>query len=207
MLKATGIEVPFLPGAFDLHLAPGEFVRLGGPSGSGKTTTLRAVAGLEARAKGTLALEGRPVEASALPAYRRQVVYLPQLPPAFACSGREVLTRIAGFQSGGGVALDEARLDALLGSLELPPGALDRPLGELSVGEQQRMSLIRALYLEPRVLLLDEPTSALDPEAKEAAAAALQRWHAGGERAAVLVTHDPELAERLCTRTLPVGTP
>ncbi len=214
LLAARGLGVPakgregraILPGSLDLDLEPGDWLGLEGPSGSGKTTTLRVLAGLEARGVGTLSFEGEAQNPTDLPEYRRSVVYLPQLPPAFSCSGRASLQRMISFAAVKDVDLDETRLAALLEALGLEPSLLEQSLGELSVGEGQRMSLLRALYLEPRVLLLDEPTSALDPETRDRVEAALLSWHGAGAqsagRAAILVSHDPAQRERLCTRTL-----
>jgi ABC-type phosphate transport system ATPase subunit len=81
----------------------------------------------------------------------------------------------------------------------LDPSFLDRDAGRLSVGEQQRVMLARALALEPEVLLLDEPTASLDADATAAVEDALR-----GLRGVslVLVTHDPAQAERLAERTI-----
>jgi putative ABC transport system ATP-binding protein len=76
---------------------------------------------------------------------------------------------------------------------------LDRDAARLSVGEQQRVMLARALALEPEVLLLDEPTAALDEAAKAAVEDALRGL---GGVSLVLVTHDRDQAERLAQRTV-----
>jgi ABC-type sulfate/molybdate transport systems ATPase subunit len=79
----------------------------------------------------------------------------------------------------------------------LDPAFAGRDASKLSVGEQQRVMLARALALEPRVLLLDEPTSALDRAARDAVEGTLRRLRARTSISLVLVTHDTDQARRL----------
>jgi ABC-type phosphate transport system ATPase subunit len=81
----------------------------------------------------------------------------------------------------------------------LDPSFLDRDASRLSVGEQQRVMLARALALEPEVLLLDEPTASLDAAATEAVENALRHL---GDVSLVLVTHDAGQADRLTQRVI-----
>jgi ABC-type sulfate/molybdate transport systems ATPase subunit len=91
----------------------------------------------------------------------------------------------------------EADVPRALGLAGLDAGMAGRPARELSVGEQQRVMLARALALEPEVLLLDEPTAALDEAARDAVERALTGLRERGEVALVLVSHDPAQARRL----------
>ena len=91
----------------------------------------------------------------------------------------------------------------------LDPSFADRDASRLSVGEQQRVMLARALAQEPEVLLLDEPTSALDEQARDSVEATLARLRQELGLSYVLVTHDPDQAERMsdwCLRLALGGT-
>jgi putative ABC transport system ATP-binding protein len=81
---------------------------------------------------------------------------------------------------------------------------LSKPAGDLSGGESQIVALIRALQLEPQVMLFDEPTSALDPQSAAAVESLVQHWFdaGAGARAYLWVSHDPEQARRMSTRHL-----
>ncbi len=215
ILEASGLRLPdglrgegsALHRPFDLCLSAGEIVALEGPSGCGKTTTLRMLAGLEARAEGRLCLDGNPVTAAGMPAYRRSVLYLSQAPPPFPCTALESLRHLSRFATRKIAPPDAARFRAISTALGLSTEHLDRPLSDLSVGEAQRVALARAITCAPRVLLLDEPTSALDPTARDAAEAQVLQWLSDSDepRAAVLVSHDHAQRARLADRSIVLG--
>lgn len=207
ILEARGLSVQEahaqpLPGPVDLALEAGEILALGGPSGAGKTTLLRALALLDPRATGEVRFEGRPVADAAVPAFRRRVVYLAQKTPAGPEPVEAALKAPFAFRTAAGRVFDRGRAARLLDRLGLPDMFLERRMDALSVGEAQRVGLVRALLVDPTVLLLDEPTSALDPDGRLAAEALVTEWHRDGGRAAVLVSHDAEQVERLATRRL-----
>ncbi|MDH5490721.1 MAG: ATP-binding cassette domain-containing protein [Myxococcales bacterium] len=170
------------------------------PSGAGKTTLLRALAGLTPLEKGTLTLDGEAPASMGMPRWRRRVVYLAQRPTFLLGSVRENLARPFGYATAEG-AFPLGRAEALLERLGLHQGVLDQEARTLSVGEGQRVALVRALLLEPCALLLDEPTSALDPGAIEGLEGLLrERLEAGV--ALVWVTHDPDPIARLGAKVL-----
>jgi putative ABC transport system ATP-binding protein len=175
-----------------LAIEPGATAILG-PSGSGKSTLLRLLNRLADPDVGVVRFHGEDVRALDPLELRRRAVLVPQLPAPLpgsvadnvrygpALLGREVDPR---------PALELAGLDG---------DFVERDAARLSVGEQQRVMLARALALEPEVLLLDEPTAALDERAKDSVEATL----AGLDGLSlVLVTHERAQAERLARRVL-----
>jgi putative ABC transport system ATP-binding protein len=162
-----------------------------GPSGSGKSTLLRLLDRLVDPDEGTVRYRGRDVRDYDPLELRREVSLVPQLPaPLEGSVADNVLygVRLVGRDA------DVPRLLELSG---LDDGFAERDASQLSVGEQQRVMLARALALEPAVLLLDEPTSALDAGARDAVEQTLLRLRSELELSYVLVTHDFGQAERL----------
>jgi putative ABC transport system ATP-binding protein len=162
-----------------------------GPSGSGKSTLLRLLNRLADPDRGEVFYRGQPLAGYDPLALRRQVALVPQLPALLEGTVESNLAYAAGLA---GKELDPARCLRLAG---LSPEYAGRDVAKLSVGEQQRAMLGRALAQQPEVLLLDEPTSALDHAARDAIEAALAELRRELEIAVVLVTHDPAQARRL----------
>ena len=153
MLSVRALHRPdLLDASFDL--ADGEAIAVQGPSGAGKTLLLRAIADLDP-SDGGVFLDDTARDQMLAPQWRAKVVYVPAEPGWWA-------ETVAGHFSDWG----EARQLAV--SLGLPEECGDWPIERLSTGERQRLALVRALVLRPRVLLLDEPTSGLDPDSSEA---------------------------------------
>jgi len=173
---------------------------LSGPSGSGKTTVLRALAGLEPWAEGDLRLDEQPVQDLDMPRYRRQVLYLSQQAQLGERSVQEALMRPFSFASATG-PFPKAQAHRLLTALHLPLSLLSTSARRLSVGERQRVALVRALIVQPDLLLLDEPTSALDPEATQAVQELLTEAMRAG-MGLVLVSHDPTQRATLADETV-----
>src|SRR4051812_43756993 len=179
-----------------MRVEHGEIVALLGRSGSGKSTLLHLLGGLDRADQGTVMVAGRRLEEEserALTEIRRLHVgfvfqafhLIPEL------TGEENVllpTRVGGNGNGG-----PARARALVRELGLAEVATRRPK-ELSGGEQQRLSVARALVNEPDLLLADEPTGNLDPESGHTVLELLRRVAASG-RGVLLVTHDVEAAE------------
>ena len=167
-----------------------------GPSGAGKSTLLRLLNRLADPGRGEISYRGRPLTAYEPLALRREVALVPQL-PALLEGTVESNLRYAADLAGEPLEVDET-----LRRAGLDPSFAGRDVARLSVGEQQRAMLGRALAQRPAVLLLDEPTSALDHAARDAVEATLARLRAESNLSLVLVSHDPEQARRLGDRVV-----
>ncbi len=164
-----------------------------GPSGSGKSTLLRLLNRLADPDEGVVSFHGTNVRELDPLELRKRVGLVPQLPAPVAGSVADNVCfgpRLHGDEIDPEGPVRQAGLDASF---------LERDASRLSVGEQQRVMLARALALEPEVLLLDEPTASLDSAATAAVEDALGNLQAVS---LVLVTHDRAQAERLAERTV-----
>ena len=164
-----------------------------GPSGSGKSTLLRLLNRLADPDAGVVRFHGTDVRELDPLDLRRRVGLVPQLPAPVPGS---VADNVCFGPRLEGREIDPEGPVRLAG---LDPSFLDRDASRLSVGEQQRVMLARALALEPEVLLLDEPTASLDPTATGAVEDALRGLH---DVSLVLVTHSRDQADRLTERTI-----
>ncbi len=186
MLSVRAVARPAL-GPVSFELADGECIVVGGASGSGKTLLLRAIADLDPN-DGAVRLDGAAREAMPAPEWRRQVVYVAAEPGWW----RDTV---------GGHFDDWDKARDLVAATGLPDDCRTWPISRLSTGERQRLGLVRALILEPRVLLLDEPTSGLDDAATEAVEE-LVRTRLTRGTSVLWVTHDVEQGRRLARRRL-----
>jgi putative ABC transport system ATP-binding protein len=162
-----------------------------GPSGSGKSSLLRLLNRLADPVSGTVRYAAEDVRERDVLELRREVCLVPQLP---ALLDGTVADNV---RFGADLAGREPDVATLLDLAGLDPAFAARDASKLSVGEQQRTMLARALALEPRVLLLDEPTSALDEVARGAVEATLRDLRERVDVSTVLVTHDLQQARRM----------
>ncbi|MGC3996737.1 MAG: ATP-binding cassette domain-containing protein [Anaeromyxobacter sp.] len=184
-----------------LHLAVsrGDSVALVGPSGAGKSTLLRLMLGLVAPDAGEVRRAGRPLD-PADHAARRACGYVVQgggLFPHLTAAGNAALVARHLRWPAARVA---ARLRELAALARLPTAAMARFPAELSGGQAQRVSLMRALFLDPPLLLLDEPLGALDPITRADLQDDLAQAFRALGKTVVLVTHDLAEAARLASR-------
>lgn len=187
----------------DLALAPGETVALIAPSGAGKSTLLHIAGLLERQDAGEVLIGGAPTstmsddERTRLRRVNIGFVYqFHHLLPEFSA-----LENIALPQTIRGLDRGEAtrRAQELLDYLRLGPRASHRP-SELSGGEQQRVAIARAVANAPNILLADEPTGNLDPRTAGHVFATLMALARNTGLAALIATHNLELAEQMDRR-------
>jgi zinc/manganese transport system ATP-binding protein len=176
-----------------LAIAPGEFVAVLGPNGAGKSTLLHLLLGLLRPSEGSVSVLGR--------APRRgnpAIGYVPQrraVDPDLPIRGRDMVMLgldglrwgfpVPGAQRRRQLALVDAALEAVAAT-----AYADRPIGQLSGGEQQRLLLAQALVGQPRLLLLDEPLASLDLRSQVAIAELIARLSRARRITVVMVTHD-----------------
>jgi putative ABC transport system ATP-binding protein len=182
-LSVNALKSP-LAGPFSLRLDAGQCAVVTGESGSGKSLLLRMIADLDVN-EGQAELDGEAREAMSAPQWRRRVAYVAAEAGWWSETVKDHFAKDS---------LPAAR--ALAQRLGLSPDLLDGPVARLSTGERQRLALIRALLLEPPVLLLDEPTGALDT-ASTGKVEQVVREAMGRGTAVVMVTHDLALAGRI----------
>lgn len=196
-LQRQSGELKLLAG-LSLSLQAGECIGLSGPSGSGKSLLLRALAGLDALQSGAISLFGQNANDIPMPDYRSRVMYLPQKPVFAPVTVQHNLDLPLSFKSHRRRVAAEIPWQAL----GLDPSFGQREVSRLSGGERQKLSLLRALRLEPQILLLDEPTAAMDPESTQQAEALVRSWLHDSQRACIWVSHQPEQLVRMASRRL-----
>jgi putative ABC transport system ATP-binding protein len=182
-----------------LDVLRGELLGIVGASGSGKSSLLRLLNRLDEPTSGTVYLDEIDYQNIAPRELRRRLGMVTQRP--FLFPGTVASNLQFGPQQRGGLLPDEA-IHALLRQVGMD-GFAERDVANLSGGEQQRVSLARALANQPEMLLLDEPTSALDEDAKLGVEQLIRELATATSRTFILVTHDREQARRICDR---VGT-
>ncbi len=174
----------------DLEVERGDFLLIRGASGSGKSTLLRLICRLQPFEKGKIVLKGEPIDTIAPPALRRQVLYVAQIPSMMDDTVRNNLLFPFSFSVNRNKPVPED--DALIGMLAefyLQDISLQQQAGNLSVGQQQRVALMRALLQQPEILLLDEPTSALDAESAAMVFTIIEKLNREQSMTIICVTH------------------
>tara|TARA_S200000501_G_scaffold353810_1_gene373924 strand:+ start:394 stop:1290 length:897 start_codon:yes stop_codon:yes gene_type:complete len=183
-------------GHIDLDIARGEFIALIGPSGCGKSTLLRMIAGLEKPSHGDITIAGQTPEECIKQQKLGIAMQEHGLMPWLTARNNIALP----FQLAG-LPVDKDRVDELLALVDLQDFAQVLPK-QLSGGMKQRVSIARALALQPQVLILDEPFGALDAVTRRLMNNELQRIWSQKPTTTILVTHSVEeaifLADRVC---------
>ena len=186
--KAYGPAVAVRPTT--LTFAGGEVTALLGPSGCGKSTLLRLCLGLLWPTAGTVVVGGVALSAATVTAVRHRTGYVVQDGGLFPhLTARRNVTLLAEYLATPADRL-RSRVAELAALVRLPETLLDRYPAELSGGQRQRVGIMRALALDPPVLLLDEPMGALDPLVRAELQADLRGIFRDLGKTVVLVTHD-----------------
>ena len=181
---------PPLFDGLDMSLDEGEIVVVRGPSGGGKSTLLRCLCRLQEFDSGQVLYRGADIRGMDPPRLRRELSYLQQNPTLVDATVRDNLLLPFTFAVNADLSRpQDAELRRWLSRMLLPEDALGRQAATLSQGQKQRVCLIRALLLEPAVLLMDEPTSALDEESSSVVLRETRTVNKERGVAVVFVTH------------------
>ncbi len=166
-----------------LSLSPGKTLAVVGESGAGKSTLIAAILGLIRPWKGEITWAGAPVAACrpALVMQEPRSAFNPRLPLL-----RSVMESMTTQER----TVQDARVQRLCDGLELPAEILDRRPGEVSIGQAQRVGILRALVAAPPLVLFDEPLSALDAVTQKHTAQLIADLQREEGFAALIVTHD-----------------
>ena len=221
MLKLTNITKTFAPGTvnqktalcgIDLHLAPGDFVTVLGSNGAGKSTLFSAIAGSIRPDTGSVILDGQDV--TALPDYKRSK-YIGRLfqdplkgtAPNMTIAENLALAylRSSGRHSPFSMVSAAERREFRDRLSQLGLGLEDRmdsPVGLLSGGQRQALTLLMATLVTPKLLLLDEHTAALDPATAEKVLELTKSIVAQNRITCLMITHDISSALQLGNRTI-----
>ncbi|MEM1357510.1 MAG: ATP-binding cassette domain-containing protein [Bacteroidota bacterium] len=206
MLQATNLSYSYPGGETlsfpDVHCAAGETRLLLGKSGSGKTTLLQLLSGLRSPTTGTINIQGTELgslSTGALDRFRGQHIGM-VFQTAHFVRALSIEENLVLCQQLAGKPSDKGRIRDLLEQLNLAGKARSLPAA-LSVGQQQRAAIARAIINQPALVLADEPTSALDDENTNQVVALLQEQAAAVKATLLIVTHDNRLTSIIPQQT------
>jgi osmoprotectant transport system ATP-binding protein len=173
-----------------LRVEHGQTGVLIGESGSGKSTVLRLITGLVFPDRGTLRFDDTAIEPKTIQALRLRIGYVIQegglFPHLTAYGNAALMAKHLGWES----SRISRRIEELRTLMRLPEAALERHPRALSGGQRQRVGLMRALMLDPELLLLDEPLGALDPITRAELQTDLRAIFGELQKTVMIVTHD-----------------
>ena len=203
IIKTEGVKVNFgdfwALNGIDIEVTRGEIIVILGPSGSGKSTFIRTLNRLQPHSGGTIEIDGITIDEDTsikdLKYVRSEVGFVFQqfnLIPYLSVMDNILLA--AQFREVAGVSA-KTRAEELLIKVNLGLELHHRPAGQLSIGQQQRVAIVRALINSPELLLVDEPTSALDHRNRDAFLNLLTEILSESGCAMIFVSHDPEIGK------------
>jgi len=187
-----------------LRVEPGECFGLVGPSGCGKSSLLWVMAGLNPHWSGDMVLAGTHVQPGSTftGQLRRDVQMVFQDPYASLHPRHRLRRTLAEPLKRLGVENIDDRIAQGFQQVGLASTLIDRYPHQLSGGQRQRVAIVRALLLEPKIVLLDEPTSALDMSVQAEILNLLNQLKAEQQLTMVLVSHDPDVIDHMCDRSV-----
>ncbi len=184
-----------------LHVEGGRITGILGANGSGKSTLIRILATLLTPDAGTASVFGYDVM-SQPDAVRRHINRVSVEASFFKeMSPWENMLYAARLYGSGGEGT-RARVEAMLERLGLPLDTLDKPMKQLSRGQQQKVAIARSFLTSPSLLLMDEPTTGLDPRSKREVQELVRSIRRDRAATVLLCTHDLQEAEVLCDRVV-----
>ena len=215
MLKAENISKSFIDRSsgktfellhdVSLEIKAGEAVALMGGSGSGKSTLARILLRLLSCDSGKIYFQGQNITQATgkdLSIFRRNVQFISQRPESFLDPRQTLGSSLQEAFTVFNLPYDEEKIKEMLDLVKLNAELLQRYPHQVSGGEIQRICLVRALLLEPKLLVLDEPTSMLDISVQAQILHLLRDIRKEKQLAYLFITHDIQLAEWLCDRVL-----
>jgi osmoprotectant transport system ATP-binding protein len=184
-----------------LTVERGEFCVIIGSSGAGKSTTLKMINRLISQSDGSIRIDGMEVSRLKLEELRRRIGYVIQsiglFPHWTVARNVGAVPELIGWTR----TRIRDRAAELLTQLKLEPSSfLDKYPHQLSIGQQQRVGIARALAADPAMLLMDEPFGALDPITRDVLQSEIAHIHRQSRKTIVFVTHDMDEALKLATR-------
>ncbi|PIJ42745.1 ABC transporter ATP-binding protein [Tatumella sp. OPLPL6] len=187
-----------------LTVEAGECFGLVGPSGCGKSSLLWVMAGLNPHWSGDMVLAGTHVQPGSTftGQLRRDVQMVFQDPYASLHPRHRLRRTLAEPLKRLGVENIDDRIAQGFQQVGLASALIDRYPHQLSGGQRQRVAIVRALLLEPKIVLLDEPTSALDMSVQAEILNLLNQLKAERQLTMVLVSHDPDVIDHMCDRSV-----
>jgi ABC-2 type transport system ATP-binding protein len=202
MIEAQGLSKQF--GSFlavrdiTFSVPRGEVVAFLGPNGAGKTTTMRLLTGFVAPTRGTARIAGIDVQADRI-GVARHLGYLPENGPLYPDMTPVGLLKFFGSARGLGRRELGDRIDAVVAQCSLESVA-HKPIGKLSKGFRQRVSMAQAMLHDPEVLIMDEPTSGLDPNQIRGVRKLIREL--GKSKTVLVSTHILQEVEPIASRVL-----